>query len=369
MLDMRPALTVAGRATPLRLVGGDFGNSTALLVDGGATIQIPSFIGSGNLDDLLASRGGAGGVGSLASGEYVIEQNGQTYFVGDLALSQTRNATSARADTARYANGHTLRLLMALAGAMYSESSIRLRVVTGVPPVVYKEQPSIKAAITHSLLGTHTYTFADARGRREITLNVEAVAVVMEGVAALATLGQSGVPIGLIDVGGYTTDITWFDGQGRVVDARTQSKSGVGVERIGEQLSQQFRAAHGRALGADEIASILAAYLAGEDAVVYHRGPQVISVAQVRRAVLSLAGEINTFLAQHWSLGADGTVGADGAYVQLIGGGARFFPDELQAIKIDTAIRTPDEPEQTNAQSYALFARRIEERGRWPQEG
>lgn len=367
VLDMRPVTHVSERTVPTRLVGGDFGNATALLVDGGTTVQIPSFIGSGNLDDLLSSRGGAGGIGSLQLGEYAIERDGQTWFVGDLALSQTRNASSARADTARYANGHTLKLLMTLAGALYSgETTIRLKLVTGVPPVVMKEQPSIKAQIASNLVGTHHYLFHDAHGTRQITLILESVAVVMEGVAALATLGESGAPIGLIDIGGYTVDITWFDSQGRVVDSRTQSLTGAGVERIGEIVSSQFRQAHGRSLRSEEVHAILAAFLRGENATIYHRGPQTVSYDQVGRAVGSVAGEINTFLAQHWALGSDGSVGADGKYVQIIGGGARFLADLLH---VDTERRVPDVPEQINAQSYALFARRIETRGRWPQEG
>lgn len=365
VLEMRAATHATEQAIPTRLVGGDFGNATALLVDGGTVVQIPSFIGSGSLDDLLSSRGGAGNAGSLQAGEYVIEQNGQTWFVGDLALSQTRNASSARADTARYANGHTLKLLMVLAGAMYRELTVRLKVVTGVPPVVMKEQPGIKAAISSSLLGTHSYIFHDAHGTRSMTLIVEAVAVVMEGVAALATLGESGAPIGLIDIGGYTVDITWFDAQGRVVDSRTQSLTGAGVERIGEIVSAQFRQAHGRLLRAEEIHAILAAFLRGEEATVYHRGAHVVGYAQVGQAIGAVAREINTFLAQHWSLGSDGSVGADGKYVQIIGGGARFLADLLH---VDTERHVPDDPEQINAHSYALFARRIEARGRWPQE-
>lgn len=357
-------LRVRERAAPLRLAGLDAGNATALLADGPQIAQIPSYIGSGNLDDLLATRGGAGGASALLAGEYAIEHAGQVLFVGELALSQSRDASTARADTARYANGHALRLLMALVGIVYG-SDVRLKLVTGVPPAVMKAQPQIGSQIAASLVGTHYYTFHDARGARAIALTIEAVAVVMECVATLAALGEAGKPIGVLDIGGHTVDISWFDARGRVVDARTDSLLGAGVDRVGELLSQEFRAQYGRALQPDEIQQVLHAYLADETATIYHRGARTISVDVVRRAVGAVARQINAFLGQRWGTG-DGGVAADGAYVLLVGGGARFFPPFLQ---LDAPLRQSDTPEQDNARSYAQFAARIEQRGTWPQQG
>ncbi|HNP74522.1 MAG TPA: ParM/StbA family protein [Kouleothrix sp.] len=352
------------RTAPLHLVGLDAGNATALLADGAQIIQIPSYIGSGSLADLLATRGGAGGAAALLPGEVAIEHAGQLFFVGDLALSQSRDASSARADTARYANGHTLRLLMALVGIAYG-GDVRLRIVTGVPPAVMKAQPQIGTQIAESLLGTHYYVFHDLHGRHEIALTIETVAVVMECVATLAALGEPGKPIGVLDIGGHTVDISWFDARGRVVDSRTDSLLGAGVDRVGEILSQQFRSQYGRALRPDEIQQLFQAYLAGEATTIYHRGPRVISADQVHRAIGTVAATINTFLGQRWG-GGDGGVAADGAYVLLVGGGARFFPPFIQ---LDAPVRQSPRPEQDNAQSYAQFAQRIQQRGTWPQPG
>src|SRR6266516_6095073 len=116
----------------LHLAGLDPGNNTTILVDETSTVQFSSYIGSGNLADLLASRGGSGGEGTLQPGEYVLETGGATYYVGDLALRQSKDATTARSDPGRYVNGHTLRLLMAAVGAHYADD-VRLRLVTGVP--------------------------------------------------------------------------------------------------------------------------------------------------------------------------------------------------------------------------------------------
>jgi hypothetical protein len=89
----------------------------------------------------------------------------------------------------------------------------------------------------------------------------------------------------------------------------------------------------------------------------------VIALQQVQRTIAIVRGEISSFLAQHWATGADGSVGADGAYVVLIGGGAYYFPD----LALDTAVKQPPHPEQANARAYAALAQRLEARGKWPQ--
>jgi hypothetical protein len=344
----------------LHLAGLDPGNNTTILVDEAGAVQFASYVGSGNLADLLASRGGSGGEDTLKPGEYVIETGGATYYVGDLALRQSKDATTARGDTGRYANGHTLKLLMAAVGARYA-GDVRLRLVTGVPAKLFKEQPDLRDRITQALIGEHFFIFHDQRGRHEVMLMVEHVVVQMEGVVALAALGERGKPVGVVDIGGGSTDIGWFDADGRVVDHRVASLP-KGVERVCEVLSQQFRHKHGRELTSQERDAILANYLAGQDTTVYHRGPQVISLRQVRQAIATVRTEIISFLAQHWSIGEDGSVGADGAYVVLIGGGAYYFPD----LAIDTELKRPAAPEQANAQAYAALAQRLEARGKWP---
>ncbi|HEU4322101.1 MAG TPA: ParM/StbA family protein [Roseiflexaceae bacterium] len=351
------------RAAPLALVGGDFGNATALLCDGERTVQIPSYIGSGDLGDLLTTRGGAGGAGQLLPGEYAIEYNGQVFFVGDLALAQSRDASTARADSSRYHSGHTLLLLMTLAGAMFA-GDVRLRLVTGVPPGLLKERPELRDLIPEALAGEHRFVLYDERGRHDILLAVESTAVVMEGLAVLATQGEPGKPGGLVDVGGYTTDAVWIGADGQIVYSRCGSLPDAGVARIGSILSAQFRREHGRALTAGEVDQLLTNYRNGLGTTIYHRGERHIDYQAVERAIEAVAGQISTYLSQLWGL-PDGSVGGDGAYVLVIGGGPyyRVAPH----LRIDAPMTVPMAPEQANARAYAELAQRIEQRGSWPQ--
>jgi hypothetical protein len=77
---------------PAIVFGLDAGNSEACGVIGPTANNhmrtIPAEIGVGQLRDLQRIRGGAGAKGRLAPGEYVLEVDGASFFVGRLALEQ-----------------------------------------------------------------------------------------------------------------------------------------------------------------------------------------------------------------------------------------------------------------------------------------
>ena len=73
----------------------------------------------------------------LEPGEYVLEVDGSSAFVGTLALEQSANASTARGDVNRYWSGHTLRLLMVLAGTLIKAPTFTVRIVTGLPVKVW----------------------------------------------------------------------------------------------------------------------------------------------------------------------------------------------------------------------------------------
>ncbi len=80
--------------------GLDAGNSEAtgaISSEGNSRVlTIPAEIGAGQLRELERIRGGAGAKGRLAPGEYVLEVDGASNFVGRLALHQSAEASSAR---------------------------------------------------------------------------------------------------------------------------------------------------------------------------------------------------------------------------------------------------------------------------------
>jgi hypothetical protein len=81
------------------VVGLDPGTSEATGVVAasgkGSMLTIPSDSGAGSLRELTRIRGGSGQHLRLEPGEYVLEVNGSSAFVGTLALEQSANAVVA----------------------------------------------------------------------------------------------------------------------------------------------------------------------------------------------------------------------------------------------------------------------------------
>lgn len=344
---------------PLFVGGLDAGQSTALLKLGEMVLQIPSYVGTGDLSDLLSTRLGSGSAGGLRPGEYVIEVNGAAYFVGELALAQALDATTQRGDTNRYHNGHTKVLLYALVGAMFPQlSAVRLRLFTGLPIQVYRDQPGLKGQVRESLEGEHFYTIHDERGVREMHLIVECVGVVMEGVAAAKAFGPQGKPMLINDIGGGSFDVAYLNAQGEVVDAKSGSLLNNGSERIGELLSTWFRAQYGRALTALEIAEVLANYLAGRPTTIYEEGAREVPVDQVERVI----GQVRSYAESFLSRKLGSRPGSDTALALVIGGAARFIQPKLYAPE----VKIPDKPERYNVEAYAFYAEQFEKAQKWP---
>jgi hypothetical protein len=106
----------------------------------------------------------------------VLKVDGASFFAGRLALEQSAEASSARGDVSRYWAGHTLLLLMVLAGALIKEPSFTRSVVTGLPIAVW-DMASTVPRVQQSLCGTHRFQL---NGHARV-MRVEAVLVVMEG--------------------------------------------------------------------------------------------------------------------------------------------------------------------------------------------
>jgi hypothetical protein len=127
--------------------GLDPGNSEATGVVAprgkGSVLTIPSAVGAGSLRELTRIRGGTGQHLRLEPGEYVLEVDGSSTFVGRLALEQSAQASTARGDVNRYWSGHTLRLLMVLAGTLIKEATFTVRIVTGLPVKVWDTEATV----------------------------------------------------------------------------------------------------------------------------------------------------------------------------------------------------------------------------------
>ncbi len=340
--------------------GADLGNSTSLYKTGSTVVQLPSYVGIGNLDNLLSTRLGGGGTSGLKAGEYVVEYGDVAFFVGELAIDQATDATTQRGDLNRYANGHTRILLMALVAAAHPAlTSIRLRLVTGLPIKTFRDRPALKADVRQALEGVYFYTFHDRNGSRSMCLEVEAVGVVMEGLGAARAFGVVGKPMVVVDIGGDSFDVAYIDAHGEVIDARSGSLMHNGSERIGELLSTGFHRQFGRDLTASEIEATLRNYLIGCDTTIYEAGERIIEVATVQRAIDTVTAAGNSFLSQ--KLGP--RPGSDAAEALVIGGAARYIKPALAC-----PVTIPAAPERTNVEAYAVFAQRAESNNAWPKK-
>lgn len=340
----------------ITLVGLDAGNSEATLTVApggkGSALTIPSYLGSGTLDELLRVRGGAGSE-ALRTGEHVLEYAGRSAFVGTLALEQSGDASSARGDVSRSWNGHSLRLLLTLAGALLKGNDLTVRVVTGLPIAVWSKA-TVKQ-VQRSLCGAHTFTL---NGRTR-TLHVDGCMVLMEGAGALAVYGLTeDVPQAVIDVGGRTTDLFWA--KGMQPDVSRCAGLSVGVEQAGDQLCDQFLRTYARELQRQEVRSVLRAYAHGTDAPpLYADGARVHLNGEVGAAIDTVADSIGSFVAQRWRSSERGKVAGEAARVLLIGGGAYYLADHLK--RLIPHLEVPKAPELANAQGYLAVGTQIPE--------
>ena len=106
------------------------------------SLSVPSIIGDGNVADLVNVRATTDPNAPLASllkkREYVLEYEGQDYYVGELAEQEGKNATTAHGASDRYWSRHSLLLLLALAAILIPEQKSELRVVTALPVTLYR---------------------------------------------------------------------------------------------------------------------------------------------------------------------------------------------------------------------------------------
>lgn len=330
----------------VQVVGLDAGNSEATLTfipnKQGSALTIPSYVGSGNLAELLRIRGGAGAE-KLEAGEYVLELGGRSTFVGQLAIEQSRDATAARGDVSRYWNGHTLRLLCTLAGAAI-KGDAELRVVTGLPVSVWSKQAAKQ--VQQALIGKHRFTL-NGKAR---TLTVEGVMVLMEGAGALAKEGSGeNVPQAVVDVGGRTTDLFWTQGMRPQPERCTAAP--IGIEKAGDLLCAQFQQRYGRELRRVELRAIFRALAESKPLPpLFVDGKRVDVASEAQAAIAAVGDEIASYVAATWNSGESGKVASDAARVLLVGGGAHYLAEQLR--RLIPHIEIPKHPELANAQGY-----------------
>ncbi|MGB8343650.1 MAG: hypothetical protein WCD86_02140, partial [Ktedonobacteraceae bacterium] len=178
---------------------------------------------------------------------------------------------------------------------------------------------------------------------------------------------------GCIDVGGRTTDLFVARGQQPVLPLCGGKP--LGVESVGDRLSQRFETVYGRPLKPAEQRTLLRAYvrrtspepllpgLPEAEPVLYASGVEVpfAELCAWCEALFAEAGaEMAAFVGAAWNSSETGAVGADIAQVVLVGGGAYYVADSLRERIPHLFI--PSRPELANATGYGALAQTLSRR-------
>jgi hypothetical protein len=372
---------------PTYCLGFDFGNSDtgAVLFDPDRgyrrSLTLPSATAPGRLADLLRTRAGLGGNvfaeadepwrerTPLSSHEFVLDAGEQEWFVGDLALTQARDPSTARGDISRYWSRRALYLLLVASAHLIapSQPEYDLEVVTGLPVETFTAQT--RKQVRSALEGRYSFSLNGVHRDAQVRV----LSVIMEGAGALIAHGSNRSLLqGCIDVGGRTTDLFAANGQQPVLPL-CQGKP-LGVEHVGDRLSQHFETVYGRPLKPAEVRAIFHAYVTRRspmtmmgtpkpEPAVYASGVEVsfAELCQWCEKLFQEAGaEIAAFVGAAWNSSETGAVGADLAQVVLVGGGAHYVSDALRERLPYLAV--PSHPELANAMGYGALAQELSRR-------
>jgi plasmid segregation protein ParM len=352
-------------------IGFDPGNSETSVVvvspDGEQTaLAVPSFVSRGSYSELQRHRSMAGRehgmhlLEVLQAGEHVLSSlDGEAteHFVGALALSQGRLATSGRGDPNRYWSPRTLLLLLTAAGTLIPDAEFGLHLVTGIPIETYSEQNRRK--VRAALEGEHRFVL----NGRERFASVHVEKVIMEGAGAMIAFGDHrSIRQAVMDIGGRTTDLYAADGQAPLIPLCRGTA--LGVELAADLLNQTMQTRYGRVLAQKETRAVLRAIVgSGQLPPIYVNG-QEVNPNDLRQwaeeALRSVGRDIATFVSQTWTNSELGMVATDVAKVLLVGGGAYYFLRDIAPLIPHVTV--PAQPELANALGYSELARQVRRR-------
>jgi len=319
------------------------------------TITIPSFLVRGSLAELQRMRRGGHRAlpGADAAQDSVLTVGGVEQFVGQLALDQSPDASSARGDVHRYWSEHTRKLLLTLAGLAW-EKIPPLYLTTGLPVAVWSAQRDEQ--VRRAFVGEHRFLLNGA----ERVLEVRGVFTMMEGAGALARLGtDDAIPQAVADGGGESFDLFYAIGQEPVI-ARCDGKHGIGVERIGELVAAEVARKYDRALTPPEIRALLWAYARTEQSPVIYANRRPIGLnGELRAADDAVGSAVATFISQTWASGATGAVAAEVAQLFLIGGIAYFPEVRAHVQRLVGNVAVSERPADENAMGYCAVGQSL----------
>ena len=343
--------------------GFDFGNTETtghtMIRGSEMTLTLSSALHRGSYDELMRIVGATstndGEISILNSQSHVIRFRDQTreereLFVGELAIRQAGNITAdvltGRGQVQRYWDYRSLALLLATAGTLISDTEYGLAVVTNIPVATHTKQNTDR--VRQALEGDHHFTL-DGRKR---TAHITVKKVIMEGASAGILYSDGKSKVGVIDIGGRTTDVYMVHGLTPVQDLCRSFD--VGVETASDRIKDAFEETFDFPITVQDTRALMVCFLNSKQ---YHHIPSILNSgarsAEVERLVYGLLREVGQDITSRirgaWNLSfKSGAIAGDASSIIAIGGGAYYFREELGAM-FTRRLQVPGHPERVNA--------------------
>jgi len=243
-------------------------------------------------------------------------------------------------------NNWSLAALMVASGSLISDQAYALHVTTGVPVKHFSDQ--MKAQVVDALKGTYTFTLNNTSR----TMIVKSVKVVSEAAGALIAYGENkGRDEGLIDVGGFTTDLYGVRSQRPIMSMRNATQKG--VSHAIDLFNRKFKGEFGVELVPNTCRQIFREYAAKKiTTTVRDLNKKAVPLRDVGRlvneAVQVVGDEIAGFVQSAWSSNPD----VERAL--LVGGGAYYFKDIV--CERFPYVTVPADPEYANVLGYVALS-------------
>lgn len=332
------------------ILGLDLGYGYTKLTSDGKTVQsFPSVVGSGKERQFAGLFGGGRGLDEMA-----VEIGGHVYYVGDLAVAESYDASRA-IDRNKTRHAAT-QVLVATAVLLAQPSTVEaIKLYTGLPLEYVWEQREDLAAALQGMKFTAKGVSGPFQGiKQEINFDTVKVLPQAIGAAYAALMDEQGMPrypeltkvedpMALIDIGYRTTDFTVFHVQPRLrVLEELSGTIGVGAQTLYNMVRAAFPEIPERDIETAVAKGRL--WLNGRDLDLR------TEVAEVKKSV---AKTISGHVKHKWG-DRIGRV----RVVFLAGGGAKLLQPELKPLHPD--VRVVPEPQGANAIGFWLMGRMAE---------
>jgi hypothetical protein len=292
--------------------------------------------------------------------EYVIQLKGKDeHLYGSLALEEDAHASSGLGDPLRYSSERMEEMIAIVLGSCVPDEECEAYIAMGVPANMYNAdqekliRKNLIKEIRCKLNGVdRCFIIRDIR-------------VLREGAGASIVLAppkdkRRGTG-GIIDIGGYSTDLYGYNENLKVISALCGSVK-VGVEsimdRVDEHYCKSYKLDEGLTSKQRHECLLAYAYPATSSYPTLTVRRTVVPTQHLRdwmrSAVIGVGEDVNLGIAEIWGTNSSGEIAVRFGNVDLIGGGAKIVEQEI-AKRIEGAV-AHERAYLQNALGYAKIA-------------